>query len=406
MKRIAIALLMMADLAHGAWSAAMQTPWEHPRQGATMLREAYSSAVERYEAQPFGSHVPPEPSFWRTTSGDFQAIKEALRDCIDDGFVGGYGLSGVYFADPFQAQEGVYTITGEIPVLSSTAALWKVMMPTNYFEYTPFRAMAGFPACTNDTLIDYRWKWTNSYTVAGGNNFPPGRTNWYTWDYGFARFTNIMGILIWTRPASKTWATSNSWEGNGSAYWYAEDPAGTAWAAAQSAVSGTWAWNDARSFLPPQRYTYGRCRLDQVDGLDVTSKVAAARSQFGQCVATYNAQGIPTTNIPYTADFYARADAAWNGTVDQYGGYTEPTQYVFSAQGASSVSQNWTRYSVVGPQVSSTCTSAAYGIVGEAASDPGIPDWCIEPEFTNATFLGWVATNPPKMLLKWDMTYK
>jgi hypothetical protein len=58
-------------------------------------------------------------------------------------------------------------------------------LPTNFFEYTPYRGLDGVGPFTNDTSVGHPHGWTNSYTLSGGNDFPDGRSAWYTTDYGW-----------------------------------------------------------------------------------------------------------------------------------------------------------------------------------------------------------------------------
>jgi hypothetical protein len=73
-----------------------------------------------------------------------------------------------------------------------------VKVPTNLLDYTPWSNFSGCGPFTNEGLA---WGngYTNQWTAAGGTNFPTGRTNWYTTDYGYMLITNIFEPMKWVR---------------------------------------------------------------------------------------------------------------------------------------------------------------------------------------------------------------
>jgi hypothetical protein len=74
-------------------------------------------------------------------------------------------------------------------------------IPTNFFDYTPYRGLDGVGPFSYDGTIDHPHGWTNEYTVAGGPFFPASRTNWYTTDYGWDTLKGVLTNLQYTmRP--------------------------------------------------------------------------------------------------------------------------------------------------------------------------------------------------------------
>jgi hypothetical protein len=116
------------------------------------------------------------------------AIKNAIRSyLIYDGIGGdlsGYlETNGIIYYDP-------------INILAASN------LPTNYFDYTPWSNLSGVGPFTNS---GYAWGngWTNAQTLAGGANYPAGRFEWYTTDYGIMWFTNIFKSLVWVKASLK-----------------------------------------------------------------------------------------------------------------------------------------------------------------------------------------------------------
>jgi hypothetical protein len=89
-----------------------------------------------------------------------------------------------------------YALTNPPVISNKTAFLVLMKMPTNYFENTPYRGLDGLGPFTNDTTVGRPYGWVTSYTTNGGTNFPSGRTNWYTTDYGMDGLRTITNLMV------------------------------------------------------------------------------------------------------------------------------------------------------------------------------------------------------------------
>jgi len=97
--------------------------------------------------------------------------------------------SGVFAADDLT----------NFPAFTEVSICAVAELPTNFFNFTPYRGLNGAGPFTNDTTTPAPHGWTNSTTAAGGTNFPAARTNaiWYTTDYGWQGLKTLIDTCIW-----------------------------------------------------------------------------------------------------------------------------------------------------------------------------------------------------------------
>jgi hypothetical protein len=132
-----------------------------------------------------------------------------------------------------------YSLTNPPLITNKTHFLTLCRLPTNYFEYTPYRGIDGLGPFTYDATVGHPHGWTNSYTATGGTNFPAGRTNWYTTDYGFEGLMAVTNLLVFQDcnviPASTTYrgAIGDSED------WY-KGASGSVWSVAIAESTNGW----------------------------------------------------------------------------------------------------------------------------------------------------------------------
>jgi len=90
----------------------------------------------------------------------------------------------------------------DFPMLTVTGVCDHLNIPTNFFEYTPWRNLNMLGPLTNDddyAAIGHAHGWTNATTADGGDFFPASRDTWFTTDYGWENMMRVIDVLVWTR---------------------------------------------------------------------------------------------------------------------------------------------------------------------------------------------------------------
>jgi hypothetical protein len=184
MKLFIIVYCGLICAAAGQWATNGVWPsYEYPRQSRAQFADVYSAAVERCYAA--GISIA-GPKWYRSQYDNLTNVKARLKAAIPY-YIVTNGQDGDLSYDIATNGLRHYTVTG---ILTSAK------MPTNFLDYTPWSNLSGVGPLTNS---GYAWGngWTNEYTVAGGTNFPAGRDEWYTSDYGVMWITNIFPPLVW-----------------------------------------------------------------------------------------------------------------------------------------------------------------------------------------------------------------
>jgi len=193
---LAAAVFLAAAVAGAQFAESLWPSYEHPRGTfEAQLWQVYSGLVERSDAAGLGRPSPPRVVEtnqvvstntvpWTTNSVVSTNLYDGLREILID-----YKSHTSALIPYFLNMAGADT-NGTL----STNALWvnwttntfiaALCLPSNYFEVTHFRFLGGLGSLTNDATVGRSHGYTNAWTAAGGTNFPPGRTNWYSTDYG------------------------------------------------------------------------------------------------------------------------------------------------------------------------------------------------------------------------------
>lgn len=151
-----------------------------------------SGVVERLQAHyKNGADIDLDsPTWWRLQRSMLIDLKTALKDMIPDTI---YYLNWGGWINTNDLPDTGLNISNYLFSVSSLCVACAV--PINYFDYTPWRGLNGLGGYTNDSTVGHPHGWTNEHTVAGGTNFPPGRTNWYTTDYGFDQLRSLLSNM-------------------------------------------------------------------------------------------------------------------------------------------------------------------------------------------------------------------
>ena len=332
---LAIALLT-AGAARGSWSSNWPS-WNYPRSGRHHARECYSAAVER--ASTSGVDLPTGPAWWRSQRTNLENLKEWVRDNVDE----------------FVFTNDIYDSTGFTNYLNSTFPYdtnftstlfprWTVVtlcsnanLPTNFFDYTPWRCLNGAGPFTNDTSVGHPYGWTNATTESGGTFFPAGRSTWYTTDYGWQGFKSAIVRLDdteWTTHPFTTNIDERGSSGGGAVSYVSWSDA----KANETANPHTWPTNYAPINRPIYKYSRG-----QYDEHDPTPWWIARKSR-------HNSQDFWIADLPALTNgfdrtvevffpFYGQRDGINNGTReswdwDFYTNSTSTNLVAFDAQGS------------------------------------------------------------------------
>lgn len=214
-KWVFLTMLILAQRSEAQFTTNVWPLYDHPLEAWNASWQSYSGIVERTTLQKYTQPTPQPPSFYgyRENRAALIAYKQIAQWLF------------TYISYPWLDQTqtnnagGTYTnFLLTLPTWTEISLLQHIGRPTNYFTYTPYRNLSGAGPFTNDPAIPNGYGWTNASTILGGTTYPPGRTNWYTTDYGWDGMTGVLNRLTWTldqaqddtTPASNFWYRSAS----------------------------------------------------------------------------------------------------------------------------------------------------------------------------------------------------
>lgn len=191
-----LALVCLAAPALAQFSPSLWPSYEHPRGTfEPQLWQVYSGLVERSDVAGIGRPTPPRivqtnqvvmtnTVPWTTNNVVGTNLYDGLREILID-YKAHTSALIPYFMDMTGSDTNGYLATNAVfSNWTTNRFIAALCLPSNYFEVTHFRFLSGLGALTNDQTVGRSHGYTNAWTAAGGTNFPPGRTNWYSTDYG------------------------------------------------------------------------------------------------------------------------------------------------------------------------------------------------------------------------------
>jgi hypothetical protein len=204
--------LCTATLAAAQWDPDIWPSWTAQRSGKAQATDCYHAITERVDVANNVSadySYPSSPAWYKVQKFNLANLKTATKAIVgefvcpmDEGYVN-YLMTNLFLTSgdtapakflPHYSASGLvnqYGITNNI--------LWLLNLPTNYFDYTPWRCLNEHGPFTNDAAVTGRGHgWTNETTAAGGTHYPSGRTKWYTTDYGWNGLQRIVDALRMT----------------------------------------------------------------------------------------------------------------------------------------------------------------------------------------------------------------
>jgi hypothetical protein len=212
-----ILIVLATATCHGAGWSGVWPAQEHPRETVRQLAECYTAVVERCTLWPVDA--PDAPVWYRSNRATLIELKSHLRlaatvtPFVNTNICGTEALAGQWLTAHLGSDFPFYGKTGD-PTFLRTNLLTTLKMPTNYFDYVPYRCLNGLGPFTNDTSVPYPHGYTNAQTAGGGTNYPAGRACWYTTDYGWNQLPALINALTTTRHAISLYDT-NRYSGSG-----------------------------------------------------------------------------------------------------------------------------------------------------------------------------------------------
>lgn len=286
-------VMLIAAAAQAQWTNVWPA-WNYPREQNEQIRQCYSAAVERCAA--VNTNNPTAPTWYRLNRTILVNLKTKLKAII-----------------PTYTTNETVNANGDVSFLSATGLCVLLTIPTNYFDYTPYRGISGLGGNTNDTTVGRPYGYTNASTVAGGPYLPAGRATWYDTDYGIDPIRLVVNML--TNSLS-----SGSIAENNSEYWW-----GYSWDGDIYESSWISATNHANtlyqlSSTPGWTHAYGKAAYRAVWG----GIVYAIFQRAGLWYANFGnrATNITSQNALY---LFATNGPIWDGMV------TYHTSMVFNA---------------------------------------------------------------------------
>lgn len=193
--------LAAPSLRAAGWSTNAWPPSSHPRNIDVALSDCWSGVWERVEIQGLtgsGGGLATSLSWWRSNRANLQLVKNWFSLMITSGSIKWVPTNACLSAA--NSAQALNDNGGNWPVWNiKTQFLAQLRFPTNYLEYTPWRS-----------IFQPGYGYVTSETLAGGTNFPSGRTNWISTDYGLARLPELVNALRSTTVPDIPW-TNTAW---------------------------------------------------------------------------------------------------------------------------------------------------------------------------------------------------
>lgn len=190
------------------WNTNVWPAWQHPRDTMSQMSDCFWALQERRAAFLNATNWPGVDTnlFASNDYRKFRYNMDILRNATEGLWLTSMGIvDGTVLDESGTLNAYFATNQGElatIPRSSAITNLMKLTIPTNFFTiYSgPYRVeLSGLGGYTNDiAAIGHAHGFTNELTMAGGTNYPAGRTNWYTTDYGLDNLKAILQSVKYT----------------------------------------------------------------------------------------------------------------------------------------------------------------------------------------------------------------
>jgi hypothetical protein len=280
-------------------------------------------------------------------------------------------------------------------MLNVTGVLYKMYMPLSYFDYvtviTPWRSLGGLGGSNVEGIV-YPVGFVTNMDNGGGTHYPPGQTNWFTTDFGYAKLPGLLSNLVWTTTATEgETVEANVFNGSGDVtFWTVSF---TVWN--MSDWSNSLAWMQAnphaasRTNSSGHEYTYRSTMAGYIYDKPFQWRPPALWPQA--CAQTWRvkASGV-STNMWHATEFYAET-------------IQSPNLYWSYPALFDNMGQGWieNRFNYIsGSATNNSATN--YSVTVGSLDFP--PSWPNPPDFVNNSGVGrgyrW---DRCKSLIMWDV---
>jgi hypothetical protein len=326
----------MVVAAEANWNTNAWPAYAHPRMGATNILELYGAVSERWGAASetyVGTPAAPTvPTWFRFNKTLLENYKAKIKDLFTDfrpnnGWINIANLTNT-------------TITASMLTPLKLSNMYVMArLPTNYLDYTPWRCLDGLGPFTNDVSVGHGYGWTNEYTAAGGTNFPAGRTNWYTTDYGYDGLKSMLtNLTAYWNPPDVYFADQSGFSEKAIKTSY-PDTLKTTWNDAVADFSAQWndGWTNVAAGVPLIRTSY-TIKLNFYNYLPDPEEVHIHSRALGDYPAFYQSCFDPRNAM---ADAYITQSV---DRVDLYGYWYNPALSAFYSSPANVFGFNPSNY--------------------------------------------------------------
>lgn len=345
------------------WTSSIWPLSTHPRITKQHLDEISAAIVER------GDLINSGWSGYTYTYRNYRNIladpsilvgfKAAVKNMITGGSSHGQRFTPKQATGNFNAYFAAHTGVAARPPITTVEILEDLKIPTNYFDYTPYRGLSGCGFVSDSEGVNGVAGYQNDDTAAGGSVFPTGRTHWTTSDYGFDNIKHILSKLCWISYGQDylPWQVVRD-------AGYRGDGKDANWSTAKTEAETNYATSTLVGLIgEAHRFTLGY--KDVVGGF-----WALVESMVWHSEQTYVHDG----TMHCDTDFYHYAEARSTGDHAVYDAYGLPN--IIEGQHAIVATKVWDGTSGAWPTAN---PSPSYG-----SSDMPSP-WCDEPSYHSPT---------------------
>ncbi len=218
-------ILLMAVTCYGQWDTNAWPAYLHSRAGKTHALNCFEAIKEKsYAVNSLSGSFPNAPSLWRSQRTYLINYKGNAKKVIPwfcnpinitNGSIEVFINNSTNVPDKYDSDMYILADYGEAGVVEICRQL---KIPTNFFDYTPYRGLDGVGPFTNDAAVGHPYGWTNSDTLMGGSDFPSGRTQWYTTDYGWDNMKSVLNVLQYRCLSGGSIAPNDGYYGSSSTF--------------------------------------------------------------------------------------------------------------------------------------------------------------------------------------------